>query len=88
MTDASSVALSRNGRLLARVTGWRWQRMTVSAARGPEPCYHRGAYVVAMRQNAALRAVVYGAPDALGRRVILASKRTLCEAIRWANAQT
>lgn len=85
MNPSAAIPLSRNGRLLARVTGWRWQRMTVSAAAGPEPCYHLpGADLLAvMRPNAALRCVLYGAPDAQGRRQILARKEALCDGIRY-----
>lgn len=79
MNPSAAVPLSRNGRLLARVTGWRRRRATVSAALDPETCYHLpGADLLAvMRPNAALRCVLYGAPDAWGRRQILARARRL-----------
>ena len=86
MNPSAAVPLSRNGRLLARVTGWRWRRVTVSPSLGPEACYHLpGADLLAvMRPSAARRCVVYGPPDALGRRQTLAQTVALCDGIRWA----
>jgi len=85
VNPCAAVTLSRNGRLLARVTGWRRRRLTVSAALGHETCYHLpGADLLAvMRPNAALRCVLYGPPDAWGRRQIIASKAALCDGIRY-----
>lgn len=85
MTD-QPLGLSRNGTALARVTGWRKARMVLSQAVGLERCLvlaRPGASLVAVMRYRPQGAVLYGPPDAWGRRAILVRRGTLHEVIRF-----
>lgn len=72
---------------LARATGWRTARLTLSAYIGEERVYIRqNTDIVAVcRPTAASRGVLYGPADRHGRRRILAQATTLGQVIRAGN---